>query len=159
VEKWEFERILGGGGGGTVILQRRIYPAGTHELRAVKSIELPDGIKATYHESKRYLREVEALVTFTKCEVRRHKLSSSLILKCPTVEELLYTDTGDERIYIWMEYCENLDLGKHVKHNKPFSEEDAKDVALQVLTALEFMHKKGFAHRDMKPSVGATVDL
>lgn len=52
-----------------------------------------------------------------------------------------------------MEYCELGDLGRYLRQNGTLTEDEAKDVMYQVVTALAMMHVEGFAHRDLKPSV------
>ncbi len=54
---------------------------------------------------------------------------------------------------IWMEYCEHGDLKRYLESAKTLPEDEARDVASQVLCALAMMHQEGFAHRDVKPAV------
>lgn len=49
-----------------------------------------------------------------------------------------------------MEYFKHGDLQQY--HSKPFPELEARQIAIQVMEALEIMHGTGFAHRDMKPA-------
>ena len=67
-----------------------------------------------------------------------------------------------------MEYCPYGDLKKYLEVVKVLPENQAVDVASQVLGALAMMHQEGFAHRDLKPAVcpsaeevvsGTTADL
>lgn len=54
---------------------------------------------------------------------------------------------------ISMEYCEHGDLKRYLESAKTLPEDEARDVASQVLCALAMMHQEGFAHRDVKPAV------
>lgn len=54
-----------------------------------------------------------------------------------------------------MEYLELGDLHQCV--SGPMPEEEAKLIVLQLIEALEFMHQKSFAHRDLKPSVWVPI--
>jgi serine/threonine protein kinase len=56
-----------------------------------------------------------------------------------------------------MEYCEHLDLGTYLREHNKVSEEHVKSIARQVLTGLSCMHEHGYAHGDVKPSVGHVV--
>lgn len=56
-----------------------------------------------------------------------------------------------------MEYCEHLDLGTYLREHNRLSEEHVKSIARQVLTGLSCMHEHGYAHRDVKPSVGCVI--
>jgi ser/thr/tyr protein kinase RAD53 len=52
-----------------------------------------------------------------------------------------------------MEYCEKGDLRNYLSKHKMLAEEEAQEIAAQVLQGLKFMHEEGFAHRDLKPAV------
>lgn len=56
-----------------------------------------------------------------------------------------------------MEYCEHLDLGSYLREHSKLSEKHVKSIARQVLTGLSCMHRNGYAHRDVKPSVGHVI--
>lgn len=54
-----------------------------------------------------------------------------------------------------MEYLEIGDLFAYLYQKPlPLSEAEAKEIAYQILDGLSMMHENGFAHRDLKPSVG-----
>lgn len=57
----------------------------------------------------------------------------------------------DKKIYIAMEYLEYGDLEQCV--STALREPEARAIVAQVTEALEFMHRKSFTHRDLKPSV------
>jgi serine/threonine protein kinase len=61
-----------------------------------------------------------------------------------------------EGIYLAMEYFENGDLGD-IQHTLrldfPLPEHDVKTITTQLLEGLDFMHKKGYTHRDLGPKV------
>jgi serine/threonine protein kinase len=50
-----------------------------------------------------------------------------------------------------MEYLDGGDLSTYV--GQPFPEAEAARIARQLLEGLSFMHRSGFAHRDLKPKV------
>jgi serine/threonine protein kinase len=53
-----------------------------------------------------------------------------------------------------MEYFPLGDLQTYASQfEQPLREEDVQHIALQVLEGLEYMHRKGIAHRDIKPNV------
>jgi serine/threonine protein kinase len=64
----------------------------------------------------------------------------------------LYGWYADElNIYIAMEYAPYQDLQYCVQQALP--EEEVKTITIQVLEALEALHARDWAHRDLKPSV------
>jgi len=50
-----------------------------------------------------------------------------------------------------MEYCGGGDLFEYILKNKKLSEYEACKIFSQIISGLEYIHKKGIAHRDMKP--------
>jgi serine/threonine protein kinase len=51
-----------------------------------------------------------------------------------------------------MEYLEGGDLQRYIGRDV-FPETEALAISRQLLEGLKFMHRNGFAHRDLKPKV------
>ncbi|MCI1661010.1 Stk1 family PASTA domain-containing Ser/Thr kinase [Bifidobacterium psychraerophilum] len=68
-------------------------------------------------------------------------------------EETLEDENGNhERVpYLVMEYVKGQTLRDIIKSNGPLSQRDAEQVMLGVLNALEYSHRMGIIHRDIKP--------
>ena len=74
-------------------------------------------------------------------------------LKHPNVVQLLENGAAGSLFYFIMEYCEGgsvLGLMKRRRGKVPLRE--AGPLFLQSLSGLEYVHKKGLVHRDVKPS-------
>ena len=52
-----------------------------------------------------------------------------------------------------MEYIQYGDLRAYIESSPPLSEPYAREVIFQLQKGVDFMHKKGFAHRNLKPAV------
>ena len=50
-----------------------------------------------------------------------------------------------------LELCEGGDLFAYIKKNRFFSETKAAHIIKQILSAVNYMHKQGVMHRDLKP--------
>lgn len=59
--------------------------------------------------------------------------------------------THEDAPYLVMEFVEGIDLRSFLKTNSSLSVRQSCDIVLQVLLALEFAHKNGVIHRDIKP--------
>ena len=58
---------------------------------------------------------------------------------------------NDESVYITMEHLPYGDLQKYL--SKPLPEREARQIAVQVVEGLKFMHENDYVHRDLKPMV------
>ncbi|RBP97798.1 serine/threonine protein kinase [Bifidobacterium aemilianum] len=68
-------------------------------------------------------------------------------------EETMTDEAGrTERVpYLVMEYVKGQTLRDIIKANGPLSQRDAEQVMIGVLNALEYSHRMGVIHRDIKP--------
>jgi serine/threonine-protein kinase len=64
----------------------------------------------------------------------------------------------DGRPYLVMERLYGQSLAARIAEGRPMSPEDAIDVAVQVLSALDAVHRAGVVHRDVKPDNVFLVD-
>jgi hypothetical protein len=68
-QRWENKKLLGRGGDGIVVLQQKFAGPGAINLLAVKAMQLKADLHSEDHDSKRYVRELEALAKFTQGKV------------------------------------------------------------------------------------------
>lgn len=98
---------------------------------AVKIIE-----KSAKVDRKRVLNEIELLY-----QCRGHKN----IIDCVEYFE------DSHKFYLVFEKMRGGPLLKHIEKKKVFTEKEASLVVKDIVSALDFLHKKGIAHRDLKP--------
>jgi hypothetical protein len=82
-QHWETKRTIGRGGDGTVFLQQKIKGPGATDEIAVKQISLNAKLTSEDHDSKRYVRELEALAKFAQGRVGQTRTLSMKATDAP----------------------------------------------------------------------------
>mmetsp|Transcript_70560 Transcript_70560/g.199189 ORF Transcript_70560/g.199189 Transcript_70560/m.199189 type:complete len:568 (-) Transcript_70560:240-1943(-) len=98
---------------------------------AVKVLRLN---KATAEQRQRLTREMEIFLT----------------LDHPRIARLFDVYESDDRFDLVMECMEGGELFARIAECKTFPEEDAACTIWQILLAVNYIHKNGFVHRDLK---------
>jgi beta-lactam-binding protein with PASTA domain len=81
----------------------------------------------------------------------RREASSAAGLQHPNVVSVYDRGEFDGTYYIAMELLEGVTLKDLVKRDGPLEPTRAIDLAIQILRAARFAHKRGIIHRDLKP--------
>lgn len=68
----------------------------------------------------------------------------------PNIVQLLTVDKAENIFFIVMEYVDGMSLTQYLSENT-LTMKDAVDLAVQILSALEYAHEKNIIHRDLKP--------
>jgi serine/threonine protein phosphatase PrpC len=80
----------------------------------------------------------------------RREEEIGLQLNHPYILKILRVE-NKSRPYIAMEYLEGQTLSELLKSIRPLPEPDAVKIASRICEALEYMHRTGVIHRDLKP--------
>ncbi|KAG1226822.1 hypothetical protein G6F35_002781 [Rhizopus arrhizus] len=130
--RWQQGRFIGAGTFGSVYLAINLD---TSSVMAVKEIRFPDSssLSALHKSIKEEMKVMEMLdhrniVQYDGMEVHR------------------------DRVYLFMEYCENGSLGALLDHGGRIEDElYVVDYAYQLLSGLAYLHENNIVHRDIKP--------
>jgi serine/threonine protein kinase len=68
----------------------------------------------------------------------------------PNIVSLLDVHEEDGYFFIFMEFCDGMTLLDAINTYGEFSEEDAKYIFEQIVSALEYLHSNGISHGDIK---------
>lgn len=128
-ENFEFLKVLGKGTFGKVILCRE---KSTSHLYAIKILKKEVIIKKD---------EVE------------HTLTEKRVLQStnhPFLTSLKYSFTTEDRLCFVMEYVNGGELFFHLSKERQFSEERTKFYGAEIISAIDYLHKRGIIYRDLK---------
>ncbi len=81
----------------------------------------------------------------------KREASSAAALQHPNVVAVFDRGEHEGNYYIAMEHLPGRTLKQVMLEERPLSQERAIDLAIQVLAAAGFAHKRGVVHRDFKP--------
>lgn len=130
IPNYQMLRVLGQGGMGSVMLARSVLNG-----RAVAIKTLLPEVAVSEQSLKRFLREIE--------------VSSSL--QHPNIVSYIEHGTHNGIVYLVTEYVTGMDASKLAKHRGgKLNYKEVVRIIEQTLAALDFAHRKGFVHRDIK---------
>lgn len=133
--RWIRDKIIGSGAFGDVWLESRQKEDDVRAMRAVKVIS-----KHRMQDCNiDYKKELLALAKFSK---RSYQQEDVLVEFFGWFEDALH-------LFISMEYFELGDLSQHITDS--LSDEDSRQITIDLLHGLRIIHKEKFAHRDLKP--------
>lgn len=69
----------------------------------------------------------------------------------PFLVSLEYAFQTKQKIFFIMNFIKGGDMFSHVRREERFSENRAKFYAAQIFLGIEYLHKKGYVYRDLKP--------
>ena len=128
---YEVVKQLGKGGYGKVF---QVKNKKTGEIRACKQLS-----KLNISDLVKFRREIDILI----------KTDHPNIIKLYDVFE------SNHNLYLVMEECNGGELfdriTEHIENEEMYTEKEAADILLQVMSAVEYCHNNGICHRDLKP--------
>jgi len=143
-------KILGQGGFGIVYLVEDI-----HRLNAqfvIKELFSRD-FSFRHRDGETVYNKAEAKQIFNK--IKEDIISEVNILqkiRDKNIVEAYGYFEANNTLYSVMEFIDGMDLDKYLKKVPPFTEDEAKDLLLQISSGIEKIHAINVLHRDIKPS-------
>ena len=128
IEGWDLIQVLGEGTFGEVKL---LVNKESGEACAMKEIDINANPEA--EES-------------VKKEICVHKL-----LKHKQIVQCYGSRQDGSRQFIFLEYCSGGELFDRIEPDVGMPEHQAQRFFIQIMSGLEYLHKKGVSHRDIKP--------
>jgi beta-lactam-binding protein with PASTA domain len=134
---------------GTVVdgryrIHRRIGSGGMADVYLAQDSQLGRDV-AIKVLHRRFARDREFVERF------RREASAAAGLQHPNVVSVFDRGEYDGTYYIAMEYLPGKTLKEVIREESPLDQLHAIDVAIQILQAAAFAHRRGVIHRDFKP--------
>jgi tRNA A-37 threonylcarbamoyl transferase component Bud32 len=134
IGRFETVRLLGRGGMGSVYLaEDRVIGRQV----AVKEIRVEQGVSATAVAEQRVRFEVE--------------LRAAGRLSHPNIATVYDAFETEGAYYIALEYVPGTSLDERLKAGPPLIASEVADLAAQIAAGLDYAHRRGIVHRDIKP--------
>jgi mitogen-activated protein kinase kinase kinase len=129
--RWQQGRFIGSGAFGSVYCAVNL-DSGT--LMAVKEVRFkdPSSISQLYKQV-------------------RDELSVMEMLHHPNIVEYYGIEVHRDKVYIFEEYCSGGSLADSLSNGRIEDETVTQVYTMQLLEGLEYLHKQGVVHRDIKP--------
>lgn len=129
--RWQQGGFIGGGTFGNVYAAVNLDSG---QLMAVKEIRLQD---------PKLIPQIAGQI--------RDEMGVLEVLDHPNVVSYFGIEVHRDRVYIFMEYCQNGSLANLLEHGRIEDEQVIMVYALQLLEGLTYLHESGIVHRDIKP--------
>src|ERR687886_1665992 len=128
-DRYTVERELGSGGMATVYLARDVR----HHRRVAIKVMHPE--LASLIGAERFLKEIETTAN----------------LQHPNILPLFDSGQVDGTVFYVMPYVEGESLRTRLKREVQLPIADAIEIAAEIAAALDYAHRNGVIHRDIKP--------
>ncbi|KAJ2167343.1 Suppressor of Sensor Kinase (SLN1) [Coemansia sp. RSA 562] len=134
--RWQMGRYVGGGAFGLVHVG---YNLDSGELMAVKEIRFPSrpgvrGDAARGDSGRKIVQEMEVMS----------------VLQHPNIVTYYGIEVHRDKVYLFMELCSRGSLAQLVRDQGKLDEASIRVFVVQMLRGLEYLHRAGISHRDIK---------
>ena len=130
-EDIELIKAIGSGSFGTVYLVQSMKSKQYYALKVINK----DKIKI--HSIKKYVNNEKNILQMIK-----HKF----------VVQLIHSYESKSHLFLFLEYCQGMDLSKYLDEEGCFTENKARFYACECIAAIHWLHQKGIVYRDLKPN-------
>ena len=108
-----------------------------------KKIEKIVAIKALSPQLSEDLKMRERFINEAKLQAK---------LSHPNIVNIINYIESEDNVYLIMEYVDGETLESKLKREGAIPYEEAVEISVDILEALNYLHSKGIVHRDLKPS-------
>lgn len=147
---YKIQRILGQGGFGTTYL--------AHDKNLKKDVAikeyLPREVAMRNHEDMTLKAMTEDKQDVYQWGLERFRAEAQILAQFQhrNIVRVMSVFDHNNTAYMIMEFEQGQDLSKMLKTGCTFSEKELMDLTTPILDGLQFLHQRGFVHRDVKPA-------
>jgi len=116
-------------------------------IKVVDQYERPDGKTVTSDDRKSIKKEINVLTQLGK---PGHPNVAKMYEVIESIERHPSCSSEPRYKFIVQEFCNGGELFDHVINNGKIPEAEARGLMLQMVNGMEYIHRHGFTHRDLK---------
>lgn len=90
------------------------------------------------------------LLEYSSAENLKREIKIQKQLDHPHIVKLYYSFEDNDNVYLILEYAENSNLFFYLRKRKKIVEKEAFVYFFQTCIGIDYLHKKGILHRDLK---------
>ncbi len=128
--------------GGTYTIRRELGGGGMSRVFEAREISLGRSV---------VVKLLSDIGTGVSAERFRNEIQLAANLRHPHIVPLLTAGDVDGMLYYTMPYISGESLASRLENSPRFSVAEAVDIAMEVADALDYAHRAGVVHRDIKP--------
>ena len=93
----------------------------------------------------------KTVVSYNQEEHTKSERDLMVKVNCPFIIDIKFAFQDKQNLYLLTEFMQGGELFFHLYREKRFNNEKAKFYAIEIILAIEFLHKKNMMYRDLKP--------
>ena len=93
----------------------------------------------------------KTVVSYNQEEHTKSERDLMVKVNCPFIIDIKFAFQDKHNLYLLTEFMQGGELFFHLYREKRFNNEKAKFYAIEIILAIEFLHKKNMMYRDLKP--------
>ena len=93
----------------------------------------------------------QTIISFNQEEHTKAERDLMVKVNCPFIIDIKFAFQDNQNLYLLTEFMQGGELFFHLYKEKKFKDEKAKFYLVEIILAIEFLHKKKMIYRDLKP--------
>ena len=93
----------------------------------------------------------QTIISYNQEEHTKAERDLMVKVECPFIVDIKFAFQDSQNLYLLTEFMQGGELFFHLYREKRFNDDKAKFYLVEIILAIEFLHKKKMMYRDLKP--------